>query len=408
MPNICIINQFANTPDLAGHTRQYEIANYFSSKGWGIKVFASDFNLSQRKFTKLKRERLYKKEKIRNIEWFWLRVFGYKKNNFRRIINMASFCLNLLIGLIVQYIIKQEKIDLIYASSPQLPAAFFALFFAKLIRVPFIFEVRDLWPQVLIDQRNEKRKSLMIIILKIFEKILYKFADHIVVLSNYSRNYIHKRGGKRISWLPNGPELNQFRYCELPKENYSFNKERPFRIIYTGAHGESNDLENVLNSAKLLSKFPINFILVGDGPEKKKLQDIGKDIKNVYFKDPIPKSEIPSLLETADAVLISLKELEVFRYGISPNKLYDAYAIGRPIISSVEGSINDEIIKYNLGVTCSGGKPKLLSEAIKKLFYLPREKRIEMSKNARLLAERIYAREIINIKLNEIFIKYIK
>ena len=405
MSRIWIINQFANVPEFAGHTRQYEIAKYLTQKGWEVELFASDYNLSERKFKKLRKYELVKTDHIQGIKWNWLRVLTYKKNNLKRILNMLSFCFILKIILLIKILLQKQKVNIIFASSPQLPAAFLSLILAKFIRVPFIFEVRDLWPQVLIDQPGKKNKFL-IYSLKFIERLTYKFSTHIVVLSKDSINYIKERGGEKISWLPNGPDLKIFNFSELPKENNGFNKQRPFTIIYSGAHGESNDLFTVLEAAKLIKNFPIKFIFIGDGPEKNRLIEFSKNQENVLFFDPIPKKDIPNFIKKADSILISLKDLPVFRYGISPNKLYDAYAIGRPVITNIPGSINDEVLKNNIGVTCSSENPEELSNCILKLFNIPRKDRINMGKRARELAETIYSREIINKKYNLIFKKY--
>ena len=128
--------------------------------------------------------------------------------------------------------------------------------------------------------------------------------------------------------------------------------------------------------------------------------DLSRNQKNISFLDPIPKKDIPNFIKNADSILITLKNIPVFKYGISPNKLYDAYAIGRPVITNIPGSINNEVIKNNLGVTCSSENPNELAKAIIKLFNLPRKDRLNMGKRARVLAETIYSREIINKKFN--------
>ncbi len=407
MSLIWIVNQFANTPDLAGHTRQYEISKYLVKKNWKVELFSSDFSLSERKFKKLTKKQLINTELINGIEWNWLRVISYKKNNFKRILNMLSFCLNLSIIFFIKLIIYRKEVKVIYASSPQLPSAFVALIFSKLFRIPFFFEVRDLWPQVLIDQKGVNCENIFIKVLKILENKLYKYSDEIIVLSKNSIDYIKERGGSNISWLPNGPQLNNFIFSKLPYEGNGFNLERPFRIVYTGAHGESNDLINVVKAAELIQELPILLILVGDGPEKNKLLRISKNLNNIKFLDPIPKYKIPAFIEKSDAVLISLKNVLVFKYGISPNKLYDAYAIGRPVITTIEGAINDEVKNYNLGVTCKAENPELLAKSIKKLFNLSREQRSKMGERGRQLAERIYSREIINKKMDKLLKKYV-
>ena len=93
---IWVINQFANTPDLPGHTRQYELVKHLGEKNFEITVFASDFNLSERKFKKLNKFKLSSFEYIKNVTWNWLRVVPYKKNNWLRKINLMSFCFHLI------------------------------------------------------------------------------------------------------------------------------------------------------------------------------------------------------------------------------------------------------------------------------------------------------------------------
>jgi len=406
MSLIWVVNQFANTPDLAGHTRQYEISKYLVNKNWKVELFSSDFSLSQRKFKKLNKYQFIKTEKINGIKWNWLRVISYKKNNIKRVFNMLSFCAHLSFIFFIKLIIFRKKVNVIYASSPQLPAAFVALLFSKIFRIPFFFEVRDLWPQVLIDQRGTNHENFLIRALKILEKKLYKYSDEIIVLSKNSISYIRDRGGSNINWLPNGPDLNDFCFSELPHEGNGFSEDRPFRIVYTGAHGESNDLINVVKAAELIQQLPILFIFVGDGPEKNNLIESSKNLNNIKFLDPISKHNIPSFIVNSDAVLVSLKEIPVFKYGISPNKLYDAYAIGRPVITTIEGDINDEVKNYCLGVTCRPGNPKSLANSVIKLFNLSREKRSEMGRRSRQLAENIYSRTIINEKLFNLLKKY--
>ena len=154
MREVWLINQFANTPDMPGHTRQYETALGFVKEGWKVSVFASDFNLTKRKFLKIKSYKIFLEEKISGIDWLWLRVFPYKVNNLKRIINLVSFCIILFfftsIKLFKNSFFKNKKL-IIIASSPQLPAAFLVMILAKLFKRPFILEIRDLWPQVLIE-----------------------------------------------------------------------------------------------------------------------------------------------------------------------------------------------------------------------------------------------------------------
>ena len=126
--NLWIINQFANTPDMPGSSRHYELSEYFVSQNLEVNVFSSDFNLATRSFLRLNNNEFFKKEKTRNIWWNWLKVFPYKKNNWKRYINLMSFCLNLfLVNTFVG--LNKSLPDVIIGSSPQLIAAFQSLIF---------------------------------------------------------------------------------------------------------------------------------------------------------------------------------------------------------------------------------------------------------------------------------------
>ena len=153
---------------------------------------------------------------------------------------------------------------------------------------------------------------------------------------------------------------------------------------------------------------PIVFVLVGDGPEKSNLISYSKGLKNVIFKDPVPKNQITYMLKEANAVLITLKNVKLFQYGVSPNKLYDAYALSKPVITNVPGDINNEVNNHNLGVTANPENPKDLAVAIKKLFQKSPKERKQMSNNARKIAEKTYSREIIIERYNDILKNILK
>ena len=398
IPKIWIVNQFANTPNMPGGTRHYEIANYFSKLNWNVEVFSSDFNLSSRKYLILKDLQLWKTDLFDGFKWHWVRTLPYKKNDFWRYVNIISFCLNFFsrqfFVILFRSIFKSEP-NVIISSSPQLPVAFFSLILAKIFKKIFIFEVRDIWPQVLIDLGGFNKESFFIRLLSWMEVKLYKNADCVVVLAKGAKKYVLEKGAKRVVWLPNGPDLEKFQPLQLPEKTLTFTKKEPFQIIYTGAHGLANDLINIVETAKYMKNEPVKFTLVGDGPEKINLMEKAKNLDNIVFLSPVPKLLIPELILNYHAILISLKNVPLFEYGISPNKLYDAYALSRPVISTVKGFINKEIEDFNLGVTALPGDPKSLSNAIKKLFLLSNNDRVKMGIRGRELAVKIYSRDRI-------------
>jgi glycosyltransferase involved in cell wall biosynthesis len=401
MIRLWLINQFANTPDLPGHTRQYEVAAGLVNLGWRVGVFASDFNLTQRIYRRLRFPSLCTSERPADIRWTWLWVSPYRQNNWKRQLNMLSFCLHLLLRLLPAAQLGRlsgRAPDLILASSPQLPAAFTCLWIARLSRIPFVLEVRDLWPQVLIDQGGQSPQSLMVRLLGWMERQLYTQAHTVVVLAQGAERYVRERGARRTAWLPNGPDLELFSPQPLPPD------QPTFTVLYAGAHGDANALENVIEAARLLEQrnSQVRFQFIGDGPEKQALMQLAAGLKTVVFNDPVPKAEIPVRMAQADAILLSLRDVPLFRYGVSPNKLYDAYAIGRPVITTVAGSINAEVETHSLGVTAEPGNPQALGDAIVRLAQTPRAEREAMAERATQLAHSTYSRQRINADYNRL------
>ena len=116
----------------------------------------------------------------------------------------------------------------------------------------------------------------------------------------------------------------------------------------------------------------------------------------------MPKAEVPDLMAQADAILLSLRDVPLFRYGVSPNKLYDAYAIGRPVVSTVAGAINAEIEEHGVGVTAEPGDPQALADAILRLARTSHLQRQAMAERAILLAQTVYSRQRINAEYDQL------
>jgi glycosyltransferase involved in cell wall biosynthesis len=393
MPRLWLVNQFANTPDLPGHTRQYEVASGLVQAGWDVAVFASDFNLTQRRYRRLSGLQLWASEQPAGIRWTWLWVSPYRRNNWRRQLNMLSFCAHVMLHLLplgVWCRLRGKGPDVLVASSPQLPAAWTCLWISRLLGIPYVAEIRDLWPQVLIDQGGKRSDSPMVRLLGAMERQVYAGAHSVVVLAKGAQAYVGERGARRCAWLPNGPDLVQFGAQPLPAD------DGIFAVLYAGAHGEANGLEHVIEAARQLEcSHPgaFCFQLIGDGPEKPQLIRQAAGLVSVVFEPPIPKQQMPARMVAADAVLLSLKDVPLFRYGVSPNKLYDAYALGRPVITTVPGAINTEVEQHQLGVTAPPGDPQALAAVVAALAALPRSQREAMGRRARQLAEGVYGRQ---------------
>jgi lipopolysaccharide/colanic/teichoic acid biosynthesis glycosyltransferase len=360
------INQYAITPDNPGGTRHYEMAQFSADLGQEITIIASDFNLYTRQY-KLREpnNRNPVSQIINSVEFVWLFATGYQKNDFRRTLSMLSFSFYVFIYLMG---VKTDAKIVFIGSSPHLFAALATQIAAWLRRVPFILEVRDLWPETLIDMTG--KKNFQSSILRFIANYLYKTAKKIIVLAHASKGHISSLGfdERKIVYIPNGIDTQTFEFLEKPASPIVLPKGKKI-FVYTGAHGPANDLETVLYAFAELQKQKrddIYGLLVGDGPSKQELLVLAQklQLQNLTFHDPIQKQDIPALLQNVDVGLLILKDAPVFRYGISPNKLFDYMASGLPILANVAGDTESMIEEAGSGITVTPQDSEALAKGI--------------------------------------------
>jgi len=291
-----------------------------------------------------------------------------------RIVNWISYALN--------SALKQAfrpPPDIVYASSPHLLAGVAGWSLARRWNVPFVLEVRDLWPRVLLDMNRLDESSLAYQVLQRMESFLYSEADRLVVLAEGSRRYLLDRqvDPDRITLIPNAADPNDFLVTEdRASLRQRFGMSR-FTFVYTGAHGHANGLDRLLRAAKSLDD-RADVLLVGDGPTKKALRDQAEDerLANVRFLDPIPKDQIPSLLKAADAGVHVLDDVALFHYGVSPNKVFDYLAAGLPMLTNVPGEVGEFVTRSGGGIAVGSDG---LADGMKEISSMTQESLAKMS-----------------------------
>lgn len=398
-PTLWMVNQYAITPDLPGGTRHYDFACELVKQGWNVIIFASDINLALRKHTKLEKGQLWSEEIVNGVRFVWVSAAPYTHNNWRRVWNMLSF--------VVNFIRVSSQINLtpqvIIGSSPHLFTPVGAWWVARRKHAKFVLELRDLWPQAIIDMTGTSDRKLSVKIMRRIEKFNYKVASKIITLAKGSETYLlqYSVPHDKITYIPNGVHLGNFK---MPEEdavkNSSMWRQKwgfaGFTIIYTGAHGPANALNVILSAAQILLEKGscVQFALVGDGPTKNMLVAEAKQRKlsNVRFMDPVPKSDIPYLLAAADAAVITLRSVDAFSYAISPNKLFDYMAAAKPIICSVSGDVADLVNQSGVGYSVPPEDPQALADAVIKLAAMPIEELMAMGIRGRNVVEHDFSR----------------
>lgn len=396
--HILLIHQAFAALDEAGGTRHHEFARYLAAQGNRVTIIASPVSYLTGKARRARIKWLEKQEPQEGITILQAYTYSALHRSFiHRVFSFLSFMVSsFVIGMQV------KNIDLVWGTSPPIFQGFTAWLIARLKRVPFLFEIRDLWPAFAIAV-GVLRNRLLIRASLWLEKFLYTYADQIIVNSPGFIEHVTQRGARHVELIPNGAEPDMF----FPQSTGSeFRAEHglhgKFVILYAGAHGLSNDLGVVLQSANLLRDHQeICFVLVGDGKEKKQLQTRAADLglPNVVFLPPAPKDQMGEIMAACDAGLAILKPLDLYRTTY-PNKVFDYMAAGRPVILAIEGVIREVIESAGAGVAVPPGDPEALAQAALTLagdidqaraMGLAGRRYIEIHFNRRDLAEKLLA-----------------
>lgn len=405
MKKIWIFNHYATTPSEGGITRHYDFAKELVNRGYNVTIFASAYNHSTQKSVLY--EDVGKNVTIENgITFVWINTYPkYKGNGIKRILNMISYFWEIL--RIYKY---YDKPEIIIGSSVHLFAPLAAHLICKKIGAKFICEIRDLWPQSLIDMGAISNNHPLAIFFRFIEKIIYKNAYKIITVPPNANDYIIKFGvdSEKIIHIPNGVNIGSFdENLDKWGKTIDIIDKGTFNCTYTGAHGVANKLDNILNAASIIQGLGISnirFYLVGDGPEKDKLINYSNKLglKNITFINHIDKKYIPGILDASDLLIFNLRDANVFKYGISPNKLFDYMCASKPIVYACK-SQNNIVEEANSGISVSAEDPVALANAIIDIYNLSEVDRQIIGKNGRIFVEKNHMISILVDKLEICF-----
>lgn len=367
------VNQFAVPPDQPGGTRHFDFATELQRRGHRVRLIASDLNLATRTYSRRRGTTDIKPitESIRGVRFTWLTAGAYRGNNWRRVASMVVFGLATFHHLVR---VERDRSTVFIGSSPHLFAALGTWAAARIRRVPFVFEVRDMWPESY-SEVSGRDNGPEVALLRGIADLLYKQATAIIVLAPSNVDRICERGISRskIVTVPNGVDLGGF-----SKTDGGIDLSTPgaFTFVYAGAHGPANDLETVVRAAHDLQtrgRDDIAVVLLGDGSSKDELIALCQELQltNVTFVDPVSKAEIATTLRTADAGLMILAPVDLFTYGVSPNKLFDYMGAGLPVLTNVAGLVSDLVHQAGVGTTVRPGDPLALARGMEEMADNP-------------------------------------
>ncbi len=410
--NLWVINHYATPADTPGLTRHFDFATELIKQGHQVSIFTSGFNHRTRKEERLQGKQVYRRENMSGIEFIWVRTPPYHGgNDWRRVLNMLSYSISVIpLGIGIR-----KRPDVILASSPHPFSGLVGYILAKTRGARFVFEVRDLWPQTLVDIGGYSNQSFVVRLLRALERFLYKKAEKTVVLHPRASDYIERLGipANKIVYLPNGvsPDLFSGTGAKIPRELdeiiSSLRSKGKWLVAYLGAHGIANALDTIIESAKLLQDQgadSVHFLFVGDGPEKERLVEKTQKwgLANINFYQSIPKDAVPNLLRAVDATVISWKESDLYqKYGISTNKLWDYMISAKPVVWATN-TVDDPVAESGCGITVSPDNPEEMAKAIMELSSLTDDQRQQMGKRGHDYVMKYHSAPVLASQLLEI------
>lgn len=391
--NIWILNHYATNTfkDKAG--RHYWFAENLIKEGYSPTIFCAStvHNSNENIDTGMQK---HVSDNINDIPYVFVKAPDYKGNGKKRIQNMVAFYRNLF-PVAKDYAKKHGKPDVILASSVHPLTLVAGIKIAKKFGVPCICEVRDLWPETIVAYGSLKKSSLLAKLLYLGEKWIYKKSDKIIFTLPGGKDYVESIGldSSKVRYINNGVDFDDFNKNknDLNYVDADLDDNNKFKILYTGSMGTANELSYLIQAAEILESREVNdikFILFGDGYQRSELEDFvkNKGMNNVVFKGKVDKKFIPNILSKSNLNVFTGKSIDLYKYGLSLNKMFDYMASGKPTLSNIECGY-DILLEYQCGLTVNGGSVEALIEGILKFYKMERDEYVEYSKNALVAAQ---------------------
>ena len=382
---ILYFHQHFSTPKGATGIRSYEMARHLVSKGHAVTVVCGSYSGGQTglstAFFRGKRTGTVEGIKVIEFDMEYTNEHGF----LRRAWTFLVFALRSILVLI------SEKYDIVFASTTPLTAGIPGLFARWVLRKPFVFEVRDLWPE-LPREMGVISNPVILFLMGVLEWMSYRSANRCIGLSPGIVKGIERCGvkQKKIALVPNGCDLRIFNQASEPWRPEGV-EPSDLMAVFTGTHGIANGLDSALDAAaELLNRGnkDVKVVLVGQGKLKAGLQERTtlEKLTNVVFHEPVNKERLSGLMKSADIGLQLLSNVPAFYYGTSPNKFFDYISAGLPVLNNYPGWLAEMINDKDCGFVVPPDNPIAFADALESASK-NRESLKTMGENALILAQ---------------------
>jgi colanic acid biosynthesis glycosyl transferase WcaI len=400
---ILFVSQYFPPEVCAPANRTYEFSREWARLGHDVTVLTAFPHHPRGVKQPGDRWALTRRERVDGIEV--IRTYVYATANkgiFRRMMSYASFMTSAVA--IGRW--RLSRPDVVVATSPQLLCACAGYAIARSLRAPFVFEVRDLWPESILAVEAMKR-NFVVRRLQDVARFLYARSDRIITVGDGYRRQIHRRYGvamERMDVVTNGIDTDLFepgvRDNEVRRE-YGWGER--FVVLYMGTHGMAHALHRVLEAAReMLPRGDILFVFVGEGAEKDNLKELASrwSLSNVQFVDQQPKPRVPDFYAACDLGLVTLRDTPLFQ-DVLPSKIFEYMGMQKPLLIGVGGEARRTVEEAGAGEFVPPENVPALVEAITRLSQQP-ERLEQMGRNGRDYVIDKFDRRVIALRYLDI------
>lgn len=390
---VWMMNHYAGRMYHSRGGRHYNFAKYLKRAGYEPVVFCANSKHGPAEifFPDGALWHEHMAEEIRT-PFVFVKARTYTGNGKQRVLNMMDFYRNVKKAA-KEYAARHGNPDVIYASSVHPLTLVAGIQLAKKFDVKCVCEVRDLWPESLVCYGSLTRNSLAARALYAGERLIYKKAGAVVFTMEGAYDYIRERGWEKavpqskVHYINNGVDLEAFQYNRdhYQVEDSDLDDPDTFKVIYTGSIRRANHIENILNAAGMLQReADICFLIYGDGDERAALEK--NCPANVMFKGFVDKKYVPYILSKGSVNLWSFVESGLLKYGVSPNKLFEYLASGRPTVGTGRAAYNP-LLRWRAGIEAADSSPESIRDAVLAVYRMSGEDRSLMGERAWEAAE---------------------
>jgi glycosyltransferase involved in cell wall biosynthesis len=379
---ILLINHYAGSPEMGMEFRPYYMAREWQKAGHQVVVVGGTYS-----HLRVKQPKQAGWQELDGVRYYWLKTNRYHGNGMKRAFSMFLFVCRLLFS--YRKICKDFVPDVVIASSTYPLDNYPAWRIARRYGAKYVYEIHDLWPLSPMQIGGMSAFHPFIKVMQWAEKFAYRYCDkcisilpktdtHAIEHGLQPQKFFCVQNGIALSdWNDSQPIDNEYtKFFKKLKSNYRF------IIGYVGGHALSNSLDILLDAAKQVARENIAVVLVGEGAEKARLMKrcTDENITNLYFLNAVAKKQVPELLSQMDALYIGWTKNPLYKYGISPNKIFDYAMAGKPIVHAVDAG-NDLVQEAQCGISVPSDDVGKIAEAIITVAAMSADERAQLGKN---------------------------